>query len=249
MFGCDPEPPATTMQLSMAPRRLRDHTNRAVELVILAAMLLALGLLASNYMHSTADDSDQAGHVLHGGIALTIWISYVQVGLLLLKVVFVRWRMPLPARRTDDFRQWRSAWLGYHLKVFDSIRVLFALVLVSGLWIKLLWDGWSQDSVIVACSLWIPAVIAFVVYLVRERRRLAAVERELRPIEMIKEFPRRPIPQGRFLAGGLLYVNRDNPVLLVRSAQGIAINLAHPSAYIGAAYFIGLALLTTWIVR
>jgi hypothetical protein len=88
-------------------------------------------------------------------------------------------------------------------------------------------------------------LIAYIIYLVRESRRLAALEQRLKPIEMIKEFPRGAIPQGRFLAGGLLYFNRDNPVALVRSAQGIAINLAHPSPYVWAAYFIGLALLTT----
>jgi hypothetical protein len=248
MAGIEQEPPATMMQLSMAPRRLRDHSNRAVESLILAAMVLVLALLARAYALATADDGTQADH-LRGGIVLTIWTFYVQVGLLLLKVVFVRWRMPLPARRTDDFRQWRSGWLSYHLKVFDSIRVLYALALVTAVWIRLSWNGWSPGSVIVACSLWIPAIIAFVVYVVRERRRLAALEREIKPIEMLKEFPRRPIPQGRFLAGGLLYFNRDNPVVLVRSAQGIAINLAHPNLYFGAAYFIGLALLMTWMAR
>jgi uncharacterized membrane protein len=62
---------------------------------------------------------------------------------------------------------------------------------------------------------------------------------------MVKEFPQRPIPQGHFLAGGLLYFNRDNPSVLVRSAQGIAINLARPIAYVWPAYLMGLALLTT----
>lgn len=250
--GAEQEPAATTMQLSMAPRRLRDQSNRTVELVILAAMLLAMGLLARTYLQSTADSGNQVSHLVRGGTVAVIWIVYAQIGLLLLKILFVRWRMPLPARRTDEFRQWRSGWLSYHLKVLDSIRLFCALMLLSGMWIKLSWKGWSRDSVIVACSLWGPGLIAYIIFLVRESRRLAALERELKPIEMVKEFPRGAIPQGRFLAGGLLYVNRDNPVVLVRSPQGIAINLAHPSAYVWAAYFIGLALLmtlTAWMAR
>src|SRR5262249_23679619 len=167
----------------------------------------------------------------------------------LLKIVFVRWRMPLPARKTDEFRQWRTAWLSYHLRIFDSIRVLSATILVSGVWIKLTWGGWSRSAVIAGGAIWIPALAWFIIFAIREGRHIAAVQKDLKPIEMIKEFPRRGVPQGRFLAGGLLYFNRDNPVLLVRSNHGIAINLAHPSAYIWTLYFIGLALLTTWMTR
>lgn len=249
MTGGEQEPAVTTIQLSMAPRRLRDHTNRGVELVIVTAMLLALGLLARGYALPAHDDGDDAEHLLRGGIAAAIWFFYIEAGLLLLKVVFVRWRMPLPARRTDEFRRWRSGWLSYHLKLFDSIRVVYALALLSGMWIKLTWRGWSGVSMTVASAVWFPTLVIFIVYCARERRRLAALEKELKPIEMVKEFPRRPIPQGRFLAGGLVYFNRDNPGVLVRSTQGIAINLGHPAAYVWAAYFIGLALLTTWIMR
>jgi len=78
---------------------------------------------------------------------------------------------------------------------------------------------------------------------------LAAVQREIRPIESVKEFPRRPVPEGRFLVAGLLYFNRDNPGVLVRSAQGIAINLARPTVYLWPAYFIGLATLMIWMAR
>ena len=50
MGGLAEEPPAaTTLQLSMAPRRLRDHTNRVVEPVILAALLSTLLMLAHGY--------------------------------------------------------------------------------------------------------------------------------------------------------------------------------------------------------
>jgi hypothetical protein len=83
----------------------------------------------------------------------------------------------------------------------------------------------------------------------RDSRRLAALARELKPIEMVKEFPRSPIAQGRYLAGGLLYFNRDHPGAIVRGTRGIAINLAHRSTYAWAAYFLGLAALITWMTQ
>ena len=231
-----------TLQISMEPRRLRDHTNRAVDAVIALAIALPIALLAWNASLPTH-------HGVRGGVALTIWILYLQLGLLLLKGVFVRWRMPLPARRTEDFRRWRSAWLSYHLKLFDAVRLLSALVLAFTVPLRLYLREWTRPAIIIIGSVWVVIVGVYIYYIARENRRLAAVQREIKPIELVKEFPRRPVPEGRFLAGGLLYFNRDNPGVLVRSAQGIAINLARPTAYLWPAYFIGLATLMIWMAR
>ncbi len=245
--GPEEDRPAT-MQLSMEPRRLRDHTNRAVEALIALAVLLSMALLAWDYF-LPASGSQAASHAVHSGGALIVWILYLQLGLLLLKGVFVRWRMPLPARRTEDFRRWRSAWLNYHLKLFDAVRGLAALVLFSSMALVTYVDKWPQPALITTGSVWILILVVYAVYVKREARRMAAVEREVKPVELVKEFPRRPVPDGRFLAGGLLYFSRDNPGVLVRSPQGIAINLAHPSAYVWSAYFIGMAALMVWMVR
>jgi uncharacterized membrane protein len=235
------ENPPATIQISMEPRRLRDHTNLAVEVVIALAVALAIALLAWSASLPTH-------HGIRGGVVLTIWILYLQLGLLLLKGVFVRWRMALPARRTEDFRRWRSTWLSYHLKLFDAIRVLSALVLVSTVQLRLHVPV-TRPSIIIVGSVWAVILGVYIYYVARENRRMRAVEREIKPIELVKEFPRRPVPEGRFLAGGLLYFNRDNPGVLVRSAQGIAINLARPTAYLWPAYFIGMATLMIWMAR
>jgi uncharacterized membrane protein len=247
MVGNQLDEPPTAVQLSMSPRRLRDHTNWTIEAAIWAMISLALVLLARGYTFAPADgESRDLSDVLQG-VAVPIWILYLQFGLMLLKVVFVRWRMPLPARRTEDFRRWRSAWLSYHLKIFDAIRMLCAVLLLSGTAFKLGYHTWSRASLMIAVPGWALVVLVYAIYITRERRRLAVVEREVKPIELVKEFPRRPVPDGCFFGGGLLYFNRDNPVVIVRSAQGIAINLAHPSAYVWAGYFIGLVLLTIWM--
>jgi hypothetical protein len=249
IVGPEEDRPAT-MQLSMEPRRLRDHTNRAVEAIIATVMLMVLALLARDYAWSARESWNRAAyHAFHGGVVITIWALYFQLGLVLLKGVFVRWRMPLPANRTEDFRRWRSAWLNYHLKIFDAVRMLGAMVLVTSVPLKIYWKEWTPPAIIITGSAWILILVVYTVYVAREARRLAVVEREVKPIELVKEFPRRPVPEGRFLAGGLLYFSRDNPGVLVRSPQGIAINLAHPSAYVWPAYFIGLAALMIWMAR
>ena len=248
--GIQEDRPATSMQLAITPRRLRDYTAPAVEAVIIAATLLALAFLAHSYVLSrAAGAAHSAVRGFRGGVVLTIWILYWQIGFLLIKGVFVRWRMPLPVNRTEDFRRWRMAWLSHNLNTFDAIRLFCAMCLLAGI----IWTTYGQQwppviqiMILVVAAL---GVLVYTIYLMREGRRLAAAERELKPVEMVKEFPRWPIAEGRYLAGGLLYFNRDNPSILVRSAQGIALNVAHRATCAGTAYFLGLIALVVWMSR
>jgi hypothetical protein len=237
------------MQLSMAPRRLSEHTSLRVELAVGAAALLALGLFAHSYaLASHAADGRGLSYVVREGGVL-IWILYSQAGLLLLKVVYVRWRMPLPVNRTEDFRRWRAAWLRWHLTILDSMRLLWALGMVWAVLRMIYWESWSGNAAIIALSAWVIPIGLYCVHIGRESRRFKAVEREVRPVELTKEFPKPPVPDGRFLAGGLLYFNRDNPRIVVRSPAGVAINVAHWAPYVWAGYLIGLALLTMWQLK
>jgi hypothetical protein len=247
--GLQEERPAT-VQLSMSPRRLRDYMVPAVEVTIAVATILSLGLLAHSYLLSRAPGASHGvAHTFRGSAVLTAWILYWQLGFLLLKGVYVRWRMPLPANRTDDFRRWRAAWLSHKLKVYDAVRVYSAAALLAGIvWMNYALD-WPRRAQIVIVSAYALAIIVYAAYVYREERRLAATARELKPIEMVKEFPRSPIAEGRYLAGGLLYFNPDNPGVVVRSATGVALNLAHRATYSWVAYFIGLIALMTWMAR
>jgi hypothetical protein len=247
--GVQEERPAS-IQLSMTPRRLRDYLVPAVEAVIVVASVLALALLAYSYALSRPPGATHSAvRAFRGGLVLTVWVFYWQIGFLLLKGVFVRWRMPLPANRTEDFRRWRAAWLSHNLRVFDAVRLLSALSLLAGMtWINYgrHWPRMVQIAILLVAAL---GMLVYTVYVMRESRRLAATERELRPVEMVKEFPRWPVAEGRYLAGGLLYFNRDNPWVVVRSAQGIALNLAHRTVYAWTAYFTGLIALVIWMAR
>ena len=248
--GLQEDRPATTLQLSTSPRRLRDYVVPAVEVTIAAATFLSLGLFAHSYLLSRAPGASHGViRAFRGGMVATVWTLYWQLGFLLLKGVFVRWRMPLPANRTEDFKRWRGAWLNHHLKLFDAVRVYLAAVLLAGIaWMNYARD-WSRQAQIVILGASALATIVYAAYGLREERRLRAAERELKPIEMVKEFPRPPIAEGRYLAGGLLYFNPDNPGVVVRSSTGVALNLAHRATYSWVAYFIGLIALMTWMAR
>lgn len=211
---------ATATQLLLEPRRLRDHTNWLLEAVIVVLMAAALAAYPS--FHFTF-----------------FWLLYLQIGLLLLKQVFVRWRMKLPLTRTEDYRRWRAAWLTYHLRVFDATRVLVALA-ACFLTVP---ENFARMATV---SFWALTMLLFVAYCVRESRRLAVVQREVQPVTLAREFPSSPVAEGRFFAGGLLYFNPDNPVVLARSPHGLALNLAHRGTYLWLAYLSGLLLLALW---
>jgi uncharacterized membrane protein len=157
--------------------------------------------------------------------------------------------MPLPLNRTEEFRRWRTAWLNHHLKLFDAVRLFCALALLAGMTWMTYAESWPLTVQVMIGGAFVVVTLVYAVYLVQDERRLAATERELRPVEMVKEFPRTPIAEGRYLAGGLLYFNRDNPWVLVRSDHGIALNLAHRAIYTGVAYFAGLIALAVWLAR
>lgn len=224
-------PAPTAVRLSLAPRRLRDHTVWAVEAAIAAVLVAAIALFAM-----------QAPP--RGGAFGLLWLLYVQVGLVLLKRVFVRWRMKLPMRRADDYTRWRTAWLAYHLHIFDAIRVICALALLfAEICLRFEERVPALTDPLVLGGIWLATVVALGVFGRRERARLAAVEREVQPATLVKEFPPSPAVEGRFFVGGVLFYNPNVPSAVARGATGIAINLANAGTYVWAAYLLGFVLL------
>ena len=239
------ERPEPGLQISMSPRRLRDHTNWLVELAIAALMLLSLALVQR--AHAIRFEPAAAWNPakwLRSVDSVTAWVLYLQVGLLLLKVVFVRWRMPLPTRRTDDFRRWRTAWLNYHLRLFDGLRILFALALFSAI----LGLTRASESTAAFTAGWVLVLLVFAVWCRRQKSYLTSVAREIKPLELVREFPRTTAAEGRFLLG-FFYIAPGNPGVLVHSGNGIALNITHPATYLWAAYLCGLAALIGWVTQ
>jgi hypothetical protein len=236
---------AGAIQVSMLPRRLRDHTSLLAELAVGVLLIASLALVQR--AHEIARQSWAAWNPapwLRSIDSVLAWLLYLQIGLLLLKVVFVRWRMPLPMKRTEDFRRWRTAWLNYHLKLFDVMRILFALTLLAAI----VWLTIGRKATAAFGVGWVFVLLACVVNCQRERRSLEAVTKEVNLLELVREFPRCTVPDGRFLLG-FLYIKPGTPSVLVRSGDGIALNLTHPGTYLWAGYLLGLAGLIAWVTR
>jgi hypothetical protein len=214
--------------------------------VIIGLTLLTLLWMAAQWLGRLPADLNA------GLLKPVVFILYMQAGVLMLKQVFVRWRMKLPMRRADDYRRWRESWLSYHLRIFDALRLLLAFTLWGILAFKSfrLWWGAEQVNPF-GVAIALISIVVYIFYCSRERRRLAVVQREIKPLEFLKEYPpasTAPAPEGRFLAGGLFYLNRDIPVMVARSPQGLAINLANRGTYLWAAYLAGLVWLVFWQV-
>lgn len=239
------EKTVTAARVVMQPRRLLDYTNRTMEIPIIFLNLLPVVQAIFFYTHSPGLSSVPSDW--EPDFFLWSWMVYLQIGLLLLKQVFVKWRYKLPVARAEDFQRWRAAWLRYHLRIFDAARLLLAFALVD-----IFFSDWINDliniseTVPASMILLAAAIIFFIGWASREYRQLMKVEKEIEPAKLVKEFPPAPVADEKFFAGGLIYINSNNPVMFARSPQGIALNLANRGVYLWAGYLTGLILLMAW---
>lgn len=235
----------TAAQLTLETRKLRDFTSRTIELIIIFFNLAPILQLTFFYIFP-AKINVAAGE-WKPDVWLWAWLFYLQIGLLFLKQIFIKWRYKLPLRRVDDFKRWRSAWLHYHLDVIDSIRILLAFILFNLTTAELLGETSDfSNALSISMGLNILAGIFVIVRSVRKYQELMRIAEEIKPVTLVKEFPPSPVAEGRFFAGGLLYINSDNPFMFARSPQGLALNLAHRGLYLWTAYLAGLILLIVW---
>jgi hypothetical protein len=224
----------SSVQLSLEPRRLRDYTRWTLESLIFIALAVGLVLPLAR------------GRQLSPPAAF-VWLLYLHAGLLLLKLLFVHWRMKFPVARTEDYKRWRAAWLRYHLRLFDSLRVLLTSVLLNLSVLQVLdLPEHSRRWRLASVALWVPVLIGAAFFWVLESRRLAAAHKEIKPFELTREYPPPQPAEGRFLAGGLLYFNREDPLMLAAGREGIAVNIAHRGTYIWVGYLLGLVGLFVW---
>lgn len=241
--------PSRAVALSLRVRRLADYTSVPFETTLALVTGLALGLLAYDY-HAWAESGE-----MHEGLAeffaLPLLFVYMQLGGLLLKHGLVRLRQWLPGERTEAFLRWREEALRYYVWGCDGVRALwtFALAYVA------LHAHFGDDRDRVAWDrVRIAAVLVLAVLLaatfgglVRHRRRMTALRRELEPVEAFAS-PPRLLEADRYYLGGLIYYNAENPAVFVVGPRAVALNVAQARAYLYAAYMTGLVLLVLWNV-
>lgn len=226
-----PSQPASNVVLSLEPRTLGGYTNWWVE----AAIALALGSAAAwlVYLSTASPDTALSRRV----ISFIIFNVYVQAGLLLIKRGVIRSRSAAPMDNAEQYLAWRDSLRRFTTGMCDTTRLLFSL---SPLLVLSLVAG--RPAQVVAMLGFGAASIVALAYEWRSRRAHLEVARRTKPAK----FPLLPAAQK---ARGMVCFWPSLPVLLLRTANGYALNLASAPVRIAGLYFAGFAGLWVWLVR
>lgn len=223
--------PVKTMALSLWPRRLGDYTNWNVEAAIITAHTLAGFWLVRYFL--TAPQHASARVVF----AAPVFLLYVQFGMLFIKQMIVRWRIPLPQSGAAELIEAREEARRFYLQVCDWGRaILTAAFLFSP--VKLTAAPANANRI---ATMWLVALIATAVVAISwveiGRKQLLASALRGDPATL-------PDLAGHgAIAGALLCYQPDVPMLIVKGARGYSLNLANHLAQIAAVYLAGLVAL------
>jgi hypothetical protein len=228
------EPPdaiqtATNVALSLEPRTLWNYTNWWVE----AAIALLFGAAALWMAFYPATDP----LVPRKFIGFLIVSIYIQVGLLLVKLGIVRSSSIAPADNVEQYLAWRDSLRRFAIRMCDLSRVMFALYPL--LLLSVITGGSVRLAAAIAFGI---LFIAVLIYEWQTRLKHLEVARRTKPAR----FPLLPAARN---VRGLLGFWPSLPVLLLRTANGYALNLAAAPVRIAGVYFAGLACLCVWLAH
>jgi hypothetical protein len=170
-------------------------------------------------------------------IGVLIVNIYIQAGLLLVKLGIVRSGSVAPADNVDQYLAWRDSLRRFAIGMCDLSRVMFALYPL--LLLGVITGGSAGLAAAIAAGV---LFIAVLLYEWRSRLKHLEVARQTRPAR----FPLLPAARN---ARGLLGFWPSLPVLLLRTANGYALNLAAAPVRIGGVYFAGFAGLCVWLAH
>ncbi len=225
--------PVASLGLSLTPRRLRDHSNAALEWLMAIALTLAFVVLLHVY-------KSQPGEYPFWRI---FWVpafyAYLQFGLLLVKQVIVGWRAPIAMQQTAEYLQAQEVLRSYYLRTCDWGRAFLTasicfwpfilslpkarVVPVTGVWLLLL-----LVTTIVS-TLWLEVL----------RKRTLVASLRVQPMRLPD------LMAGENVVTGLFCYRPPVPTLLLKGQRGYSLNLANPVSYVSAIYLTGMVALVS----
>ncbi len=221
------EQPVASVVLSLKPRRLRDYLNPKTERFIVLASAGTVAWLVRYYLQSPRHPGVRA---VFGVPALML---YWQVGLLLVEYGIVCWRAPIPQAHAEEHLQAREEARRLYLRVCDWLRIFITANLM--LWPVLLSSSPTTRERVLTFSWIITLAITVVMGVWQEMERRRVLKAVLRAL---------PARMPDFLhaddSRGLVCYQPGAPMLLIRGARGISLNLANKLMHLGAAYVAGL---------
>jgi hypothetical protein len=230
-----PNPSITSVTASLMPRRLRDYSNFRIEWLV--GLLQAAGLLSLIHdYYGTA--VPQNVRLMFGMPAVLL---YAQLGLVLIKVIIVRWRSPVAAGAAVEQMEVREKIRRYYLWTCDCYRIAAAAALVF--WVIRLNSPSGELQWII--NIWMAAAVAIslalTLWIEVKRKHLASAISQIRPAPMPALFTRSKV--GRWP----ICYERLAPMLVFRGANGYSLNLGNRLNHVVAVYLAGLIVLVTLI--
>jgi len=210
---------ASGVMLSLEPRTLRNYTNWWVEAGIVLALCGAAAWLAEK---------------LNGGLLRFLVVNlYLQAGLLLIKYGIIRSSGAAPVDNVEQYLTWRESLRRLATGSCDVARLMLAVApllsfafLAGGTARSIGWVGYGIGAAFVIAHEW------------HSRGKHLEVARRTKPARLPLQDTRGPIGFWPSL-----------PLLLLRTANGYALNLASVPARIAGLYFAGFAGLWLWLVH
>jgi len=213
--------------LSLTPRRLRDYMRLHVELTIAACNLVGLAWLA---LIEWRFGMPRGLWALYG---VPFFLLYVQLGALLVKLIAIQWRNPLPAEFAQRAARASEAVRWHRAMACDATRAGAALCLLF--WPIKVAIADAEKPYVVAVFFACAVVAATTVFLRKEQRR-----RELDTL--VSGAPPAPMPEIPTRRWPVCLAPAS-PLPILASDRGWSINIAHRQTQAAVLYVAGFATL------
>jgi hypothetical protein len=232
------EQPVSAMVFSLKTRRLRDYSNRKLEIAMALSSAVALAWLVRYYF--VAPDH----HNLRMVFGVPVLFLYIQAGFLFAKLVVVAWRAPAPQVQAEAHLAAREARRKYYLKLCDFSRIAYTIMLLS--W-PISLSATTQANRERIGTIWlVTALVLSVVATVWQeikRKKLLTVTLRARPVKL-PDF----LGQSGTAMWPLCY-QPSAPMSVLKGARGYSLNLANTLTQLGAAYLAGLVVVLMVLLR
>jgi hypothetical protein len=219
----DPAPAAISFSLN--PRRLADYSTPIFEITLASVITLTLVFLAQ----------------MRAPMGPPLVLLYLQIGFLLIKKAIVDWRAAAPLENSEIYLEVRERRRRLLLFACDFYRGAAGFVMIKEAVFQVTTDERARWTL---QFLYLAVTIACVCFAVIKTNELYAMYRKLKPLRDKKRLSA-PDPNG-FVAGGLLYFDRDNPAIFVQGPRSVTLNAANNRLLLAATYLLGLMLLIMW---
>ena len=226
-----PQEPVTSRVASLERRRLRDYTNSKFEWILAFLVLTSIAWLIRDYEHASEYQNVRA---LFGVPAVLL---YLQLGLLLVKLIVVRWRSPLPGVAASEHIEAREGTRTYYLRICDLYRAIGVFTIAFCAFQSSAPDRSHEEFARIWLVVALVTGIAVTIWVELKRKELAGVVGRAIPVA-VPDF----IEQQSAVRWPLCY-QPSAPMLLLRGARGFSLNLGNALGCVCVSYVVGLLLL------